>query len=158
MPEFRRGKSGNPAGRPPGRPDKRVALRKLLEPHAPALVAKVAELALQGDTAALRLCDAPRRRYDTEPVHWPRPSAVRLRRAPGGRLLARAGRECPDGVREATFAVSACVDGLCATGAGAELVEISRPLDTDAAWQIGGLNRLIGRYLSAPEDWLQSEL
>jgi hypothetical protein len=52
---FERGQSGNPAGRPKGttRASKLVAL---LEPHAPALVEKVTELALSGDTKALRLC------------------------------------------------------------------------------------------------------
>jgi len=57
---------------------------------------------------------------------------------------ARPGRQpgCHDGVREATVAVSACIDVLRATGGRAELVEISRPHDTDAAWQIRGLNRL----------------
>jgi hypothetical protein len=53
---FRPGKSGNPAGRPPGIPDKRVALRALLEPHAPALIQKVVALAKKGDRAALRMC------------------------------------------------------------------------------------------------------
>ena len=52
------------------------------------------------------------RAMGTDPVHWPLPSAVRLRSAPGGRLLARPDRQPGrhDGVREATFAVSACVE------------------------------------------------
>jgi Family of unknown function (DUF5681) len=53
---FRKGQSGNPAGRPKGIQDKRVNLRKLLEPHAEALVEKAVALALEGDTTALRLC------------------------------------------------------------------------------------------------------
>lgn len=53
---FQRGKSGNPAGRPKGSKDKRTELRALLEPHAPALVQKAVEQALDGDTAALKLC------------------------------------------------------------------------------------------------------
>ena len=56
MPPYRPGQSGNPAGRPKGVRDKRVALRALLEPHVEALVAKVVAKALEGDTAALRLC------------------------------------------------------------------------------------------------------
>ncbi len=52
---FSPGESGNPTGRPRGSKDKRTALRCLLEPHAPALVAKVVELALAGDTTALRI-------------------------------------------------------------------------------------------------------
>ena len=53
---FEKGQSGNPAGRPPGLPDKRTRLRTLLDPHKESLVDKAVELALGGDTAALRLC------------------------------------------------------------------------------------------------------
>ena len=53
---FATGKSGNPSGRPRGIQDKRTALRGLLTPHAPDLVAKAVELAMQGDTTALRMC------------------------------------------------------------------------------------------------------
>lgn len=53
---FEKGQSGNPAGRPKGIQDKRTALRELLEPHAEQLVEKAKELALNGDTTALRLC------------------------------------------------------------------------------------------------------
>src|SRR5579862_116821 len=51
-----RGESGNPAGRPVGARDKRTAMRELLEPHASELIAKAVELALTGDTTALRIC------------------------------------------------------------------------------------------------------
>ena len=52
---FKKGQSGNPKGRPCGttRTGKLVAM---LEPHAPALIEKAKELALNGDTTALRLC------------------------------------------------------------------------------------------------------
>ena len=53
---FTKGRSGNPAGKPIGAKDKRTALRGLLQPHADALVKKAVELALAGDTTALRLC------------------------------------------------------------------------------------------------------
>ena len=53
---FTKGKSGNPSGRPKGIQDKRTALRDLLTPHAPDLIAKAVELAMQGDTTALRMC------------------------------------------------------------------------------------------------------
>jgi hypothetical protein len=52
---FKKGESGNPASRPRGIEDRRGALRKLLEPHAPELVNKAVELAKDGDVAALRL-------------------------------------------------------------------------------------------------------
>lgn len=54
--EFKPGKSGNPKGRPKGIQDRRVAMRELLRPHAADLVQKAIDLALSGDTTALRLC------------------------------------------------------------------------------------------------------
>jgi hypothetical protein len=57
MPKFQPGRSGNPAGRPKGCKDRRTEYaRGLLEPHAKALMQKVVDLALEGDTTALRLC------------------------------------------------------------------------------------------------------
>lgn len=56
MAQFEKGQSGNPAGRPKGIADKRTELKSLLEPHAPALVQKVVEKALNGDMQALKIC------------------------------------------------------------------------------------------------------
>ena len=53
---FEKGQSGNPNGRPKGVRDKRTAARELLEPHIPDLVQKAVDMALHGDTAALRIC------------------------------------------------------------------------------------------------------
>lgn len=53
---FEKGQSGNPKGRPPGRPDRRTQWRKELEPNGKKLMARAVELALAGDTQALRLC------------------------------------------------------------------------------------------------------
>jgi hypothetical protein len=53
---FEPGSSGNPAGRPPGIRDRRQAMRDKLASHADELIAKVVELAKEGDTAALRVC------------------------------------------------------------------------------------------------------
>jgi hypothetical protein len=54
--QFKKGQSGNPAGKPRGTRDKRTALRELLQPHAADLAKKAVELALAGDTTALRIC------------------------------------------------------------------------------------------------------
>ena len=53
---FPKGQSGNPSGRRKGVLNKRTELAKMLDPHAEELVAKMSELALQGDVTALRLC------------------------------------------------------------------------------------------------------
>ena len=55
MAKYKKGQSGNPAGRPKGT-GAAVKMRALLEPHAPRLVEKVVQLALDGDTTALRIC------------------------------------------------------------------------------------------------------
>jgi hypothetical protein len=54
---FRKGQSGNPAGRSRGSRNKAiVAAEMLLEGEAEALTRRAVERALEGDTAALRLC------------------------------------------------------------------------------------------------------
>ena len=56
MSKFTTGVSGNKAGRPPGTKDKRTEMRELLQPHAGKLIQKAVDLALDGDTMALKLC------------------------------------------------------------------------------------------------------
>jgi hypothetical protein len=56
MAVFRKGQSGNPAGKPRGAKDKRTVLRSLLQPRAEKLIEKAVDLALNGDTTALRIC------------------------------------------------------------------------------------------------------
>jgi len=53
---FQLGQSGNPQGRPKGIIDKRVRYRACFEQHGEALAQKAVELAMAGDTTALRLC------------------------------------------------------------------------------------------------------
>ena len=54
---FRKGESGNPAGKPPGTRNRAtLAVQELLDGEAEALTRKCVELALQGDSTALRLC------------------------------------------------------------------------------------------------------
>lgn len=50
--QFTKGTSGNPSGRPANA----EAVRKLLEPRREELVTKAVELALDGDSIALKLC------------------------------------------------------------------------------------------------------
>ena len=54
---FSKGQSGNPSGRQPGSRNKAtLAVEALLDGEAEALTRKAVELALAGDTTALRLC------------------------------------------------------------------------------------------------------
>ena len=54
---FEKGRSGNPGGRPRGSKKRAArAMQQLLDGEAEALTRKVVELALDGNTTALRLC------------------------------------------------------------------------------------------------------
>ena len=54
---FSKGTSGNPSGRPPGSRNRAsLQMESLLEGDAEQLTRKAIELALAGDTTALRLC------------------------------------------------------------------------------------------------------
>jgi hypothetical protein len=54
---FEKGRSGNPAGRPPGTGKRATqAMQLLLDGEAQALTRKAVELALDGNTIALRMC------------------------------------------------------------------------------------------------------
>src|SRR5438046_8633504 len=53
---FEPGQSGNQEGRPKGIKDKRTELRGMLLQSAPELVAKLVEMAKDGDATALRIC------------------------------------------------------------------------------------------------------
>ena len=74
---FRKGRSGNPAGRQPGcRNRTTMAAELLLEGEGEALTRRAIELALEGDTMALKLClerIVPKRRsrrvvFDLPPI------------------------------------------------------------------------------------------
>lgn len=67
---WKPGESGNPKGRVPGV----EKIRHLLDPHREQLVAKAVELALAGDSVALRLCldrIAPPPKAEAPPVVIP---------------------------------------------------------------------------------------
>ncbi len=73
--QYQPGQSGNPTGKKPGTLNKRTQLVKLLEPHAPALINKCVELALAGDTNALRLAIErliPRAKDEPVPFYLPK--------------------------------------------------------------------------------------
>lgn len=54
---FKKGQSGNPAGKAPGTRNKATrAVQTLLDGEAEALTRKCVEMALEGDSVALRIC------------------------------------------------------------------------------------------------------
>ena len=56
-PGFQPGQSGNPAGKKPGTKNRAtLAMEALLDGEAEGLTRKAIELAMEGDTTALRLC------------------------------------------------------------------------------------------------------
>lgn len=74
---FKKGQSGNPAGKPKGARHKATrAVEALLEGEAEALTRKAVEKALEGDTMALRLClerlCPPRKDRPLEPIKLPK--------------------------------------------------------------------------------------
>ena len=72
---FEKGRSGNPAGRPPGTGKRATqAMQLLLDGEAQALTRKAVELALDGNTMALRMCldrIGPPRRERAVPIKLP---------------------------------------------------------------------------------------
>lgn len=76
--QFEKGQSGNPAGRPKGsRNRSTLALDALLSASAESITRKAIEMALKGDTQALRMCldrINPVRR--DRPVHFEMPAMV----------------------------------------------------------------------------------
>ena len=73
---FKAGTSGNPAGRPKGARNRTtVAVEEILDGEADAIARKAIELALNGDTVALRLClerIAPAKRERPSPFTLPK--------------------------------------------------------------------------------------
>ena len=53
---FKKGQSGNPAGRPPVLRERQKKVKELLHDRAPEIVAKAVDMAIEGDTVALRIC------------------------------------------------------------------------------------------------------
>jgi hypothetical protein len=72
---FEKGQSGNPSGRPRGiRKRATQTMQGLLDGEAQALTRKAVELALEGDTSALRMCldrIGPPRRERVAPLKLP---------------------------------------------------------------------------------------
>jgi len=114
---FPKGESGNPAGRPPGIRDKRTAMRDLLVPHAGALVTKAVELALAGDSTALRICIdrlIPPARARGDPVALP----------PASDSLAENGRNVIEALAEGRLSPEETGEIMQALTAQARIVEI----------------------------------
>lgn len=55
MPRYKKGQSGNPAGKPPGAKSRFTLLREALADDLPDLLDKTKQAALEGDMVAMRL-------------------------------------------------------------------------------------------------------
>jgi len=119
MPRFHPGQSGNPQGRPAGREDKRNRLRALLAPHAPALIEKAVEKALEGDAAALRLC-----LERIIPAMRSREEAIPLPGIVIGGSLADQGRAVLSEMSAGTLTPSEASNVLSALSAQSKLIEM----------------------------------
>ena len=74
MAKFKKGVSGNPAGRPKGIIDRRQRWQKLIGEHTEELIRRALELAREGDTSALRVLlerAIPPIKAQSEPVYIP---------------------------------------------------------------------------------------
>ena len=123
MAKFQPGKSGNPKGRAKGVPDKRAEFRNLLRPHAPALIDKAVSLALEGDTAALKLCIdrlVPPARAGHEPVTLPKFTGS----------LSERGEQLLEGLRTGELAPNEASALLQALAAQAKIKEIGYALNS----------------------------
>jgi hypothetical protein len=57
MPQFQKGKSGNPAGRPPGTRNRAtITVQNLLEGAAESIAKRAAALVEEGNVTAIRIC------------------------------------------------------------------------------------------------------
>jgi len=114
---FEKGKSGNPNGRPPGTHDKRREARKLLESHREDLVKKVVDLALNGDTQALKIC------IDRiVPALRPKDAPILLAKPKGG--LSEYGRTVLEAMAAGDITPDEATTVMSAISAQARIVEV----------------------------------
>ena len=96
---FKPGRSGNPAGKAPGTRHKATqAMMVLLEGETEALTRKAIELAMEGDTTALKLCldrIAPAPKSAAQPINLDMPTSNSLTDAARAFLAAAANGEIP---------------------------------------------------------------
>lgn len=131
-PGFQPGQSGNPAGRPKGsRSRSTLAPEAIFEGEAEAITRKVIELALGGDTQALRMCLdrlAPPRK--DRPVTFELPaieSAADLSRATSALLQAVAGGEITPGeAADLPKSVATHIQAIQATDLNERLLRIEQ--------------------------------
>lgn len=121
--QFAPGQSGNPSGRPK-KPTSE--LRRQLGEHGPALVEKTVQLALAGDTAALKLCldrIAPPLKPSAERISVDIPEGANLSDAARALIGAAAAGQLPGDV------AAQLVGAIGATAKVVEIDEITARLE-----------------------------
>jgi len=114
---WKKGQSGNPAGRPKGTA-KVAKLRSLIEADMPEVIAKVVELAKEGDMSAAKLL-IDRVIPTIRPVEQPR---VTL---PAGKTLTERGEAVLNAMQAGEIAPGEAQAAIGALAAQARLVEVA---------------------------------
>lgn len=106
--KFKKGQSGNPAGRPKGALGRATKWRLALEPHADQLFKIAVERALDGDMAALKLClerISPAIRPSAAPVEFSLHGATLSEKAESVLQAIADGQICVDSGRKLISAI-----------------------------------------------------
>ncbi len=119
MARWKKGQSGNPAGRSKGTPDRRTKLRDLIDPHAEILIQTIVTAALAGDMQAARIL-MDRACPSLKAVSEPAPLQIDLSGSPTEQSQA-----ILKAVSEGILPIDEAVQLLAGVASGMKILEIS---------------------------------